>query len=178
MLGRGEEDGLSSRKKRKKSPSFLRGKLPWDGLHARSYHRGISSGNDDKMALKINGCVSSALSLSHSLFLPLSYSCLSFSLFLRLSLIYQLVPLVPDSALSHPTFPLPLAYSFSPSLPSVTHCYGYVARYPSHPHLYSIIYKLLPAQRHGVLVQTLLLGPGNSTTTDFLHVLSVLPMCG
>ncbi|KAF3420467.1 hypothetical protein E2986_07666 [Frieseomelitta varia] len=29
-----------------------------------------------------------------------------------------------------------------------------------HPHLYSIIYKLPPAQRHGVLVQTLLLGPG------------------
>lgn len=25
--------------------------------------------------------------------------------------------------------------------PSVTHCYGYVPRYPSHPHLYSIIYK-------------------------------------
>lgn len=49
---------------------------------------------------------------------------------------------------------------FSPSeplfrslLPSVTHCYGYVLRSPSHPHLYSIIYKLPPWQ---ILEYTLL----------------------
>lgn len=82
---RGEEDGLFRRKKEEGGPSFLKGKLPWHGLHARTYHCGISSGNDDKMALKINGCVSSPLSLSFVFLL----------LFLRLSLIYRFVHLVP-----------------------------------------------------------------------------------
>ena len=88
MLGRGEEDSLSSRKKERRALLFSGENRHGMVSHARSYHRGISSGNDDKMALKINGCVSSALSLFPSIFLSLSlslsYSCLSFSLFLRL----------------------------------------------------------------------------------------------
>lgn len=81
----------------------------------------------------------------------------SFPLFRILASLSSSLPHLPvrssgtSSALSHPTFPSPLVHSFSPSPSSVTHCYGYVARYPSHPHLYSIIYKLPRAHRHRAL---------------------------
>ena len=85
MLGRGEEDSLSSRKKERRALLFSGENRHGMVSHARSYHRGISSGNDDKMALKINGCVSSALSLFPSIFLSLSLSLVFLSLFLTLS---------------------------------------------------------------------------------------------
>lgn len=130
--------GLSFPEKKEGGPCSLKGKLPrW----LVSMHEPTSTIYPLETTTRWHW---KSMDVSRPPFssLPLSYSCLSFSLFLRLSLIYRFVPLVPDSALSHPTFPLSPAHSFSPFPPLVTHCYGYVARYPSHPHLYSIIYKL------------------------------------